>query len=62
MWFRLAQVILQILRDPALPGNAWNKPQLPHQFLNQIITLFYIGTEQTGFEMCYLTTGISWPY
>lgn len=25
-------------------------------------TLFYIGTEQTGFEMCYLTTGINWPY
>jgi len=27
-----------------------------------IYTLFYIGTEETGYEMCFLTTGVNWPY
>lgn len=27
-----------------------------------IFTLFYIGNEQTGYEMCFLTTGINWPF
>ncbi len=25
-------------------------------------TLFSLGDAQTGYEMCFLTTGISWPY
>lgn len=27
-----------------------------------IYTLFYLGTAQTGYEMCFLTTGINWPF
>jgi hypothetical protein len=37
--------------------NVRNNPVDPGTY-----TLFYTGTEQTGFEMCYLTTGINWPY
>lgn len=25
-------------------------------------TVFYIGGEQSGYEMCFLTAGINWPY
>src|SRR5579884_1881133 len=37
-------------------NNKLNTPVDPGTF-----TLFYIGNEQMGYEMCFLTTGINWP-